>query len=66
MEETEEDEKEDGTWLLTFLAVNHKVALLVARGDFVGDPVAIGVLGEHRGDQRVGSRILGDEGAVAV
>lgn len=66
MEETKEDEKKDETRLLTFLTVNHKVALLVARGDFIVDPIAIGVLGKHRGDQRVGSGILRDEGAVAV
>lgn len=50
----------------TFLAVDDKVALLIARGDLVSDSVSIRILSQYRGNQRVGPSILGDKGPVAV
>lgn len=50
---------------LTFCAVDDEVALLVPRGDRISDPVPVRVLSQHRGNQRVGSRVLRDERPIS-
>lgn len=52
--------KKPGT-SLTFLAVDHKIALLVPHGDLVRDAVAIRILRQNCCNKRVGTRVLRDK-----